>query len=43
MNKEVPKKEIGTWGDSNYRINIDGLDIKNKLIEIRNSTKSIIK
>jgi len=41
INKEVSQGEIGTWGDWNYRINIEGLGIKDKLIQIRNSTKSI--
>jgi hypothetical protein len=43
MDKEDPKGEIGTWGAWNYKINIDGLGIKDKLIKIRNSTKSITK
>jgi hypothetical protein len=43
INKEDPKGEIGTWGAWNYKINIDGLGITDKLIKIRNSTKSITK
>jgi tryptophan halogenase len=43
MDKHNLEEEIGTWGAWNYKINIDGLGIKDKLIEIRNSTKSIIK
>jgi hypothetical protein len=43
MDKEVSQVDIGTWGALNYRINIEGLGIKDKLIQIRNSTKSIAK
>jgi hypothetical protein len=39
--KEEEKKEMGTWGVQNYKINIESLDIKNKLFQIINSTKSI--
>lgn len=41
MDQDLPEDEIGTWGAINYRMNIEGLGIKEKLIKIRNSTKSI--
>lgn len=38
---EKEDKDIGTWRLFNYKLNIEGLDIKNKLFQIINSTKSI--
>jgi hypothetical protein len=35
--------EMGAWPDESYRINVEGLQIKDKIIKIRNSTKSITK
>lgn len=34
-------RDVGNWSQMNYKINIEGLGIKEKLLKIRNSTKSI--
>jgi hypothetical protein len=39
--KKDLERTYGSWGDWNYKINIEGLGIKDEIIKIRNSTKSM--